>query len=238
VLTEIFVLASGFKAGKIYSLSGEDPWVEVLVSGYEGIAAADAYAFKRAKIDGIRALGSEHSVMTLNDKTEIILTLPQAVLLQRLNAPEGAVIDLKDKTLVTGRDTLIKSLRAEAKRRAELEKEKEITSLNIKAFVRASQKSEFVPFTFAGADLQLDAMEEGGSIHGGKNLRLKLCDGETPFGDKNFIIETKLDEFRALCREAYQKGADFVDISDYSMRKFRDMTPQQRRKLHEQENRP
>lgn len=231
-------MASGFKAGKIYSLSGDDPWVEVLVSGYEGIATEDAYAFKRAKIDGIRALGPEHSLMTLNDKTEIILTLPQAVLMHRLNEPEGAVIDLKDKTLVTGREALIKSLRAEAKRRAELEKEKEITSLHIKAFVRASQKSEFVPFTFAGADLRLDALEEGGSIHGGKNLRLKLRAGETPFGDRDFIIETKLEEFRDLCREAYRKGADFVDISDYSMRKFKDMTPEQRRKLHEEGREP
>lgn len=231
-------MASGFKAGKIYSLSGEDPWVEVLVSGYEGIATADAYAFKREKIDGLRALGPEHSLMTLKDKTEIILHMPQAALMRRLNEPEGAVIDLKDKTLVTGRDALIKNLRAEAKRRAEMEKEKEITSLNIKAFVRASQKSEFVPFTFAGADLQLNEMEEGGSIHGGQNLRLKLRNGETPFGNKSFIIETRLDEFRNLCREAYQKGADFVDISEHSMRKFRDISPEQRRKLHERENRP
>lgn len=229
---------TGFKAGKIYSLSGEDPWVEVLVSGYEGIAAEDPYAFKRAKIDTVRALGADHSIMTLNDKTEIIITLPHAVLMHRLNAPEGAVIDLKAQTMVTGRDALIKNLRAEAKRRAELEKEKEITSLRIKAFVRASQKSEFVPFTFAGADLRLNDMEEGGSIHGGKNLRLKLYEGETPFGDKNFIIETKLDEFRKLCREAYQAGRDYVDISEYSMRKFKDISPAERRRLHNEGHGP
>lgn len=203
------------------------------MSGYDGIATEDAYAFKRAKIDTVRALGPEHSIMTLADKTEVIITMPHAALMYRLNEPEGAVIDLKPQTLVTGRDALIKKLRAEAKRKAELEKEKEITSLRIKAFVRASQKSEFVPFTFAGADLRLNDMEEGGSIHGGKNLRLKLYEGETPFGDKNFIIETKLDEFRKLCREAYQAGKDYVDMSEYSMRKFKDMSPEQRRHLHE-----
>ncbi len=229
---------SGFKTGKIYSLSGEDPWVEVLVSGYDGIAAEDAYAFKRQKIDTVRALGPAHSVMTLNDKTEIILTISHAVLMQRLNTPEDAVIDLKEKTLVTGRDALIKKLRAEAKRRAELEKEKEITSLRIKAFIRASQKSEFVPFTFSGADLRLDKIEEGGSIHGGQNLRLKLLEGETPFGDKDFIIETKLEEFRNLCRAAYQSGADYLDMSDFSMHKFKDMSPQERRKLHSEGQTP
>jgi len=232
------VTVSGFKAGKIYSLSGEDPWVEVLVSGYDGIAAEDAYAFKRAKIDTVRALGSAHSVMTLNDKTAVILNLPHAVLMQRLNASESAVIDLKSETLVTGRDALVKKLQEEAKHRAALEKEKEITSLQIKAFVRASQKSEFVPFTFSGADLRLDNMEEGGSIHGGKNLRLKLLAGETPFGDKDFIIEAKLEEFRSLCREAYQSGADYVDMSDFSMRKFKDMSPEQRRKLQDEGNSP
>ena len=229
---------SGFKTGKIYSLAGEDPWVEVLVGGYDGIAAEDAYAFKRTKIDTVRALGPAHSIMTLNDKTEVIITMPHAALMYRLNEPEGALIDLKAKTMVTGRDALIKALRAEAKRQAELEKEKEITSLRIKAFVRASQKSEFVPFTFAGADLRVNDIEEGGSIHGGKNLRLKLYEGETPFGDKNFIIETKLDEFRKMCRDAYQAGKDYVDMSEYSMRKFKDMSPEQVRKRHDEGHNP
>lgn len=209
------------------------------MSGYEGIAEADAYAFRLQKIDSLRALGPAHSLMTLTDKREIIITLPHAELMHRLHTAEDAVIDLKDKTMVTGRDALIKQLQADAKRKAEMEKEKEITSMRIKAFIRASQKSDFVPFTFSGADLILSKIEEGGSIHGGKNIRLKLHKpAETPFGDGEFIIEGKLDEFRRLCREAYQRGADQVDISEFSMRKFKDNSPEKMRRLHDESRQP
>lgn len=230
---------SGFKTGKIYSLTDQDPWVEVLVSGYEGIATEDAYAFRLQKIDTLRALGPAHSVMTLTDKTEIIITLPQSELMHRLNSAEEAVIDLKSQTLVTGRDALIKQLREEARRKAEMEKEKEITSLRIKAFIRASQKSEFVSFVFSGADLNLSKMEEGGSIHGGKNIRMKLHKpAETPFGEREFIIEGKLEEFRQLCRAAYQKGADHVDLSEFSMEKFKGQSPEQVRRMHDERSQP
>lgn len=209
------------------------------MSGYEGIAAEDAYAFRLQKIDSLRALGPAHTLMTLTDKKEIIITLPQAELMQRLNTAEEAVIDLKDKTMVTGRDALIKQLQADAKRKAEMEKEKEITSLRIKAFIRASQKSEFLPFTFNGADIVLSKIEEGGSIHGGKNIRMKLHKpAETPFGEREFIIEGKLEEFRRLCREAYQSGADQIDMSEFSMRKFKDNPPKKMRQLHDESRQP
>ena len=56
------------------------------------------------------------------------------------------------------------------------------------------------------------------------------------FEDKVFIIEGRLEEFRRLCMEAYQRGDTALDISEYSMQKFKDQSPAARRAEHERQS--
>ena len=229
----------GLGRSKIYSLAGEDPWVQVRVSGYEGISADDSYAFRRSAIKSIRSIGDAHTLIKTDDKEAIIIHMPQAALLEVLNNAEEAVIDLRENTLLTSVTEIVKGMKEEERRRLEREKEASVTSLLITAFVRASQKSDFVQVQFSGDEVNIAKLEEGGSIHGGHNIRVRLYDNaqsKIPFEDKVFIIEGRLEEFRRLCMEAYQRGDTALDISEYSMQKFKDQSPAARRAEHERQS--
>lgn len=229
----------GLGRSKIYSHAEDDPWVQVRVAGYEGVSKDDSYAFRRSAIQSVRSIGDAHSVIKTNEKEAIILHMPQAMLLEALHQSEGPVVDLREKTLLINAAELIKSIKEEERRRIEREKEASVTSLLITTFARASQKSDFVQVQFSGDEINIAKLEEGGSIHGGHNIRVRLYDNaqsETPFADKAFIIEGRLEEFRRLCLEAYQRGDTALDISDYSMQKFKDQTPAARRAEHERQS--
>lgn len=228
----------GLGRSKIYSLADEDPWVQVRVSGYEGVSAGDNYAFRRSAIKSIRSIGAAHTVIKTDEKEATIIHMPQTDLLEVLNNAEEGVIDLREKTLLTSTAEIIKGIKEEERRRLEREKEASVTSLLITAFARASQKSDFVQVQFSGDEINIAKLEEGGSIHGGHNIRVHLYDNaqsETPFKEKIFIIEGRLEEFRRLCLEAYQRGDTALDISDYSMQKFKDQSPAARRAEHERQ---
>lgn len=215
----------------------DDPWVQVLVPGIDGMSDTDTYAFRAHDIKSLRGFGPAHTLMKLQDGQEFLIARPYTDTMAQLDQPDGGRVDFTDVTMTQGKDALVKKLKEEFRRAQELEKEPEIAAVTITAFVRTTQKSKFVPFTFAGKDIRLSDMREGSSIHGGPTININLyAPAESPFGNNEVIIEGKLEEFRRFCREALARGEDKVDLSEYSMRKFKDMSPAEARQKHEQKS--
>jgi len=217
----------------------DDPWVQVRVPCQEGISDKDIYAFRAHDIKSLRGFGPAHTLMKLQDGQEFLIAFSYETAMAKLDQPDGGRIDFIEATMIEGKDALVKKLKEEFRRAQELLKEPDIAAVTITAFVRASQRSDFVPFTFAGKDIRLSDIKEGNSIHGGPTVNLSLYPpAETPFGNGEVIIEGKLEEFRRFCREAIEKGATAVDIAEYSMQKFKDMSPAEARRRHEQKSSP
>ncbi|MFN7114506.1 MAG: hypothetical protein ACK4PK_09160 [Alphaproteobacteria bacterium] len=215
----------------------DDPWVQVLVPGYEGMSDKDIYAFRAHDIKSLREFGPAHTVIKMQDGQEFLIALSYAATMQKLDEPDRGRVDFSTVTMTEGKDALVKKLKEEFRRAQELQKEPAIAAVTVKAFVRASQSSKFVPFTFAGKDIRLSDIKEGSSIHGGPTVNMTFYTGiDAPFGKSEVIIEGKLEEFRRLCAEAVAKGEDTVDLSEYSMRKFKDMSPAEARRRHEQKS--
>ena len=219
---------------KNLSARTDNPWVEVLVPGFENVSETDVLSFRAQAIKELRAMGPHHTLIKMESGSEYLVALSHAGLMQKLDQPEGNRVDLVSYTVVEGKDGLIRRLKEEFRRAKEQKAEPDIASVTIRAFVRASQKSDFQPFEFEGKDVQLSGMKEGSSIHGGPTINLSLyAPAKSPFGTDEVIIEGKLEEFRRLCREAVQRGEKSVDMSDYSMRKFKDISPREARARHE-----
>lgn len=217
----------------------DDPWVEVLVPGLEGVSETDAFAFRASTIKGVKSFGPDHALIQCEDGKEYMFTLSYQALMQALDMPEGGRVNLTGFSVAGGKEPVIKKLREAFRRAQEQKEEKDIAAVTIKAFIRTAHKSEFVPFEFAGKDVQLSKIEQGGSIHGGQRISFKLYEPQqTPFGGQEFNIECTLDDFRRICREAVARNEKHVDISDLSMRKFKGATPEQRRRENEQKKSP
>lgn len=215
----------------------DDPWVQVLVPGHEGLSDKDIYAFRAHDIKSLRGFGAAHTLMKLQDGQEFLITLSYESTMQQLDQPDGGRVDFSTVTMTEGKDALVKKLKEEFRRAQELQKEPDIAAVTIKAFVRASQSSNFVPFTFAGKDIRLSDIKEGNSIHGGPTVNMMLyAAAPSPFENNEVIIEGKLEEFRRLCHDAVARGEDTVDLSEYSMRKFKEVSPAEVRRQHEQKS--
>lgn len=208
------------RGAKIFSLDQRDLWIEALVPGEEGISPADPILFQAGAIDFIRGLGSKNSIIRLSSGVEITLNLPQAELLDKLQNPEGDMLDLKRFSYYEKREPLLNRLREEFKAEAEDEKFAPLENLTFRAFVRPANKAEFKDFTFCGKDVEMRALSEGDSIMGGKNIRLKMKPGvRAPFDVREFIIEGTLHDFHAMAREACFKGQNALDLREYSLKK-------------------
>jgi hypothetical protein len=215
----------------------DDPWVQVLVPGHEGLSDKDIYAFRAHDIKSLRGFGPAHTVMKLQDGQEFLIALSYASTMERLDQPDSGRVDFSSVTMTEGKEALVKKLKEEFRRAQELLKEPDIAAVTIKAFVRTTQSSHFVPFTFAGKDIRLSDIKEGNSIHGGPTVNMTLYAGtSSPFGNNEVIIEGKLEEFRRLCRDAVARGKDTADLSEYSMRKFKEVSPAEARRRHEQKS--
>lgn len=212
----------------------DNPWVSVMVTGYENVSETDVLSFRADGIKELRALGAAHTLMKLASGSEYLIRLPHIALMNRLDQPDGNHIDLSDLTVVEGKDGLIRQLKEDFRRAKERKEEPEIADVIIKAFVRASQKSDFKPFEFSGKDLQMSKLREGSSVHGGPTINLELYPpAQSPFGTSEVIIEGKLEDFRRMCHEAVTRGDNYVDMSEYSMRKFENISPREARQRHE-----
>lgn len=212
----------------------DNPWVSVTVPGFENVSETDVLSFRADGIKELRALGKAHTLMKLASGSEYLIRLPHDELIQRLDTPDSNRVDLSALTVVEGKDGLIRQMKEEFQRAQERKAEPDVASVMIKAFVRASQRSDFEQFEFAGKDLRLSKMREGNSIHGGSTINLDFyTPAKTPFGTQEIVIEGKLEEFRKMCREAVARGDNYVDMSEYSMRKFEKITPREARILHE-----
>jgi hypothetical protein len=223
---------SGFK--KNLFAQSDDPWVQVLVPGLEGISDKDVYAFRACDIKSLRSFGSAHTLMKLQDGQEFLLGLSYDGTLEQLGQPDRGRVDFSTVTMTGGKDALVRKLKEEFLRAQEALKEPAIAAVTVTAYVRAPQSSEFLPFTFAGNAIRLSDIREGSSIHGGMNVHMKFySSAPSPFNGEA-ILEGKLEEFRRLCREAADRGEHAVDLSEYSMRKFREVTPAEARRRHGQ----
>ncbi|MDP2205718.1 MAG: hypothetical protein Q8K65_05370 [Alphaproteobacteria bacterium] len=215
----------------------DDPWVQVLVPGHEGLSDKDIYAFRAHDIKSLRGFGPAHTVMKLQDGQEFLIALSYESAMEKLDQPDSGRVDFSTATMTEGKEALVKKLKEEFRRAQELQKEPDIAAVTIKAFVRASQSSKFTPFTFAGKDIRLSDIKEGNSVHGGPTVNMTFyADAAAPFGKNEVIIEGRLEEFRRLCAEAVAKGEDTVDLSEYSMRKFKETSPAEARRQHEQKS--
>lgn len=228
--------AAAFKKN-IYERS-DNPWVQILVPGTDSISTQDVFVFRVNDIKNMRSFGADHTLLTVTGmQQEVLLSLPLTDTMHRLQQRDDAMIDLTAVTLIEGKDKLVKRLKDAFRRADEQKKEADIAAVTITAFVRAPQKSKFVPFTFAGKDIRLSDMKQGSSVHGGATINMNLYpEATSPFGDNEVIIEGKLEEFRAFCREAVQKGETKVDMSEYSMKKFKDISPADAREKHTQKS--
>ncbi len=219
---------------KTLSARTDNPWVEVLVPGFENVSETDVLSFRAQAIKELRAMGAVHTLIKTESGSEYLINLSHAALMQKLDQPEGNRVNLVPHTVTEGKEGLVRRLKAEFQRAKEQKAEPDIASVTIKAFVRMSHKSDFQPFEFAGKDIHLAGMKEGNSVHGGATINLSLhAPVKSPFGGDEVIIEGKLEEFRRLCREAVARGENHVDISDYSMRKFKNISPKEARAQHE-----
>lgn len=211
--------SKGHKA-KIFSLDQSTLWVEALMPGTEGISSSDTITFQAASIDFVRALGPRASLIRLKSGTDIALRMPQPVLMDKLQNPDGALLDLKGVSYVETKAALLERLQADFRKEAEREKYAALEEMTFRVFVRASNQTNFREFTFRGCDANLRDMQEGGSIMGGNNLRLAMKDAaKGPFGGADFIIEGTLNEFRAMALEAHARGERELDLRDHSLRK-------------------
>lgn len=219
---------------KNLSARTDNPWVEVLVPGFENVSETDVLSFRAHAIKELRAMGSGHTLIKMEAGPEYLVKLSHEALMQKLDHPDGNRVNLVPYTMVEGKDGLVRKLKAEFMRAKEQKAEPDVAGVIIKAFVRASQKSDFIPFEFAGKDLKLAEMKEGSSIHGGPTINLTLHEPvKSPTGGSEVIIEGKLEEFRRLCREAVARGDNYADMSEYSMRKFKNISPREARSRHE-----
>ncbi len=219
---------------KSLSARTDNPWVDVLVPGFENVSETDVLSFRAHAIKELRAMGGEHTLVKMETGTEYLIKLSHEGLMQKLDHPDGNRVNLVPHTMVEGKDGLVRKLRAEFARAKEQKAEAAVAGVTIKAFVRASQKSDFLPFEFAGKDLKLAEMKEGSSIHGGPTINLTLHEpAKSPTGGNEVIIEGKLEEFRRMCRDVFERGDHYVDMSEYSMRKFKNISPREARSRHE-----
>lgn len=219
---------------KSLSARTDNPWVEVLVPGFENVSETDVLSFRANAIKELRAMGPDHTLIKMEAGPEYLINLSHAGLMQKLDQPDGNRVNLVPHTVIEGKEGLVRRLKAGLLRAKEQKAEPDIASVMIKAFVRVSHKSDFQPFEFAGKDVQLSSMKEGNSVHGGSTINLSLhAPVKSPFGGEEVIIEGKLEEFRRMCREAVARGEKRVDISDYSMRKFKNVSPKEARAQHE-----
>ena len=219
---------------KSLSARTDDPWVEVLVPGFENVSETDVLSFRAHAIKELRAFGPAHTLIKMEAGPEYLINLSHAGLMQKLDQPEGNRVNLVPHTVIEGKEGLVRKLKAEFVRAKEQKAEPDIASVTIKAFVRVAHKSDFQPFEFAGKDVQLSGMKEGSSVHGGATINLSLyAPAKSPFGGEEVIIEGKLEEFRRMCREAVARGDKHVDMTDYSMRKFKNVSPREARSKHE-----
>ncbi len=205
---------------KIMTVDQSGLWIDALVKGQDALWPSDVISFQFAEVGRLQSLGPQNSVLTLKNGPEIILDLSLDALRLKIQDCASEVLDLKPFVNLLPKAEVVKSIRQAFAEAADADKWVHIESLTITSFIRQSQGKEFKPFTFKGSDIFARRLEEGGSIFGDKNLRLKMRPGKTnPFGTAEFIIETTMEEFDKLCRTAYQAGTGKLDISEYSMRK-------------------
>ncbi|MEZ0224458.1 MAG: hypothetical protein ACAH83_07895 [Alphaproteobacteria bacterium] len=208
------------RGAKVFSLDQRDLWIEALVPGEEGLSTADPLLFQAPSIDFIRGLGPKNSIIRLSSGVEVTLNIPQAELLEKLQNPDGDILDLKPFSSCEKRDALLNRLREEFKAAAEEAKYAPLEKLTFRAWVRPAQQAEFKDFTFRGSDVSMRALGEGDSIMGGKNIRLKMKpDAHAPFEGSEFIIEGTLREFHAMCQDTSAKGLTALDLREYSLKK-------------------
>jgi hypothetical protein len=205
---------------KIFSLNQGELWIEALLPGEEGLSPSDPVSFQASSIEYIRALGPKASVVHLTSGLEIALSLPQPALLQKLQNPDDAMLDLKSLSYVEKRGMLLDRLREEFKKEAEAAKYAPLENLTFRAWVRVPNKADFREFEFSGRDVRVRDISEGGSIMGGTNMRFPLKEGaNSTFGNGEFIIEGSLQELRAMCLEACARGDKELDLREYSLKK-------------------
>lgn len=206
---------------KIFSLDQDDLWIEALVPGDTGMGPSESISFQVSSIAHVRSLGEKHTVIVLNNGPEITLALAKQDFMDRMDSGEaGETLDLKSVSVIEDKGELMKRLRTEFKEAQEMAKHAEFNKLTFTAFVRAPQQKEFVEFTFTGADVLPDKISEGGSIMGGQALTFVMRrPAKGPFEGGQFMIETTLEEFHAMCKTAREKSENRLDLREYSMRK-------------------
>ncbi|MEZ0261773.1 MAG: hypothetical protein ACAH80_12240 [Alphaproteobacteria bacterium] len=206
---------------KIFSLDQDDLWIEALVPAEAGMGPSESISFQVSSIAHVKSLGEKHTVIALNNGPEITLSIAKQDFMERMNSGEaGETLDLKAVSVTEDKNELMKRLRTEFKEAQELAKHAEFNKFTFTAFVRAPQQKEFVEFTFSGADVYPDKISEGGSIMGGQALTFVMRrPGKGPFEGGQFMIETTIEEFNAMCRMARDKSENRLDLREYSMRK-------------------
>lgn len=208
------------RGAKIFSLDQGALWVEALVPGLEGLAPSDVIRFQAANIEYIRSVGPYASMICLMSGANVTVKMPQAELVEKIQNHDGAVLDLKSISYVEPKAKILTRLQEEFKKAAADEKFAPLENMTFQALVRAPNQAEFREVTFCGQDVDMRAISEGGSILGGKNIRLSMKNAEkAPFEGTEFIIEGTLDEFRALCAEAYARGDRSIDLREFSRQK-------------------
>ena len=205
---------------KIFSVDHKALWIEAALPAGDCVAPSDSISFQPGAIDHIRTVGAKNCLVTLKSGVEFSLNMSGTQLLERLQSPEEAVLDLKPYACHENKDALIQRLREEFRLAAEAEKYAAIEGLTFRAWVRPPGKADFRNFTFSGKDIKSREISEGDSIMGGKNMRFHMKRAEkAPFDGAEFIMEGKLEEFRALCEEAFAAGRTELSLLDYSLRK-------------------
>lgn len=210
------------KFGSVKTLSGgrDDVWVETLVKSCYGADVPDAVSFHAKEIMLLRALGAEHTLITLERGDEFVIALPHAQLTQKIYNADADVVDLKPYATTETKDEACRRLRSAFKEAQERKPYEIYERLTYKAYVRMPQTNAFKEFEFNGKDIDFSQMSEGGSKMGGScvTLHTRLEEG-SPFGTQSFIIETTLSDFKKFVTAATERSEDVLDIRSYSMRK-------------------
>jgi hypothetical protein len=211
---------SKISGAKIFSLDQSALWVEVLTPGLEGVSSTDILSFHASSIDYVRSMGPRASLIHLKSGAEAAVRMPLNELMDRLQSPDGPVLDLKKLSYLETKAALAQRIQQEFKEAAEAEKYAALENLTFHAWVRPANKAEFTEFTFAGRDVRMRNLSEGDSIMGGRNIRFTMNEGvRAPFDAAEFIMEGTIEELRKKCVEAYGCGDAEIDLREYSLRK-------------------
>lgn len=222
------------RTAKFFSLDPAELWVEALVAGEEGLTKSDAISFPAMNIEYVRALGNKASLIRLKSGLEIAFDLPKDQLMDRLQNPDGPVLDLKSVSYLEKKAALIERLRERFKREADDEKYAALEKMTYRAWVRPPNKAEFKELVFSGEDVRMRDISAGSSIMGGSNICFKMKDpSKAPFEGSDFIMEGSLEEFQRMARDAYGRGQAQLDLRAYSLLKGT-VTAEERAKAQQQ----